>query len=369
MQVLQSRLPLAYADGSIVLGGTSVTVSAPLAQGRDQGGREKVPKKSNAKKRKQPEPDTADGPQPIPSDAGLLAQSALSRVLESEQSGPTSGLTRTPHPAKGICPNRSASSTLKDTTRNNLPLGDNLAIPLPVDCSSASKPSPPSLPISRHSSQLTTTSTLAPRAAVVPPAAASKRLKSAHIATVAAATTCVPRPEVDSSAATTATLNTLRVNPPSETGLIVPPTASSVTTPGVYQSVGAIPNLVRSSLRAPDTTASSQKRFKPLIMKKTVSSGRPSACQQSTSNPSRSEAFSLPQSSFLQLPVATNPPALGPITLPPSLSHRKRVASWAIILCQLSDSDRRQCALVSRLFRYSGNVQNSGSHVNLATEN
>ncbi|RPD77425.1 hypothetical protein L226DRAFT_544076 [Lentinus tigrinus ALCF2SS1-7] len=45
-------------------------------------------------------------------------------------------------------------------------------------------------------------------------------------------------------------------------------------------------------------------------------------------------------------------PALRPITLPPSLAHRKRVQSWAVILSGLSDKERAACALVSRAFRY-----------------
>ena len=47
-------------------------------------------------------------------------------------------------------------------------------------------------------------------------------------------------------------------------------------------------------------------------------------------------------------------PTLKPIDMPPSLSQRKHVQAWSIILSGLSDSDRRQCSLVSRLFRYAG---------------
>ncbi|GJE88344.1 hypothetical protein PsYK624_044270 [Phanerochaete sordida] len=45
-------------------------------------------------------------------------------------------------------------------------------------------------------------------------------------------------------------------------------------------------------------------------------------------------------------------PALHSISLPPPLSQRKRVQRWAIILRGLDDASRRQCALVSRTFRY-----------------
>ncbi|KAH8114351.1 hypothetical protein DFH11DRAFT_1855513 [Phellopilus nigrolimitatus] len=43
---------------------------------------------------------------------------------------------------------------------------------------------------------------------------------------------------------------------------------------------------------------------------------------------------------------------LQPITLPPSLSQRKRVHAWSVILSGISDRERRQCVEVSRMFRY-----------------
>ncbi|PCH39764.1 hypothetical protein WOLCODRAFT_67849 [Wolfiporia cocos MD-104 SS10] len=57
------------------------------------------------------------------------------------------------------------------------------------------------------------------------------------------------------------------------------------------------------------------------------------------------------------LPILT----LVPISLPPSLSHRKRIQRWVIILSGLSDEERRQCGLVSRMFRYA--VYLSASHL------
>ncbi|KAH9045038.1 hypothetical protein EDB84DRAFT_1576256, partial [Lactarius hengduanensis] len=46
------------------------------------------------------------------------------------------------------------------------------------------------------------------------------------------------------------------------------------------------------------------------------------------------------------------PLALSPITLPPSLSERKLVQRWAIILSGLSEEERFRCYFVSKLIRY-----------------
>lgn len=46
--------------------------------------------------------------------------------------------------------------------------------------------------------------------------------------------------------------------------------------------------------------------------------------------------------------------ALKAIEIPPSLFQRKRVHAWSVILSGLSDPERRQCALVSRMLRYAG---------------
>jgi hypothetical protein len=48
------------------------------------------------------------------------------------------------------------------------------------------------------------------------------------------------------------------------------------------------------------------------------------------------------------------PPALSPITLPPSLSERKLVQRWAVILSGLSEKERFRCFFVSKLIRYAG---------------
>ncbi|EPQ51018.1 hypothetical protein GLOTRDRAFT_133344 [Gloeophyllum trabeum ATCC 11539] len=112
------------------------------------------------------------------------------------------------------------------------------------------------------------------------------------------------------------------------------------------------------------TVAKQAKRFKPLAICKPVKphisapsrkvNGPSSACDESLAltslRPSHldsAEFFVFPYKSFA-VPECTR------ISLPPSLSQRKRVQRWAVILSGLSDAERRQCAQVSRMFRYAG---------------
>lgn len=69
----------------------------------------------------------------------------------------------------------------------------------------------------------------------------------------------------------------------------------------------------------------------------------------STSNVSV-EPLPAPYLDFLVLPV----PVLGLIGMPPSISDRKNVRSWSIILSGIPNTERRTCILVSRMFRYAG---------------
>lgn len=82
---------------------------------------------------------------------------------------------------------------------------------------------------------------------------------------------------------------------------------------------------------------------------------------------SSSSTESLP-TPYLDLP-ALPVPILGPIGMPPSISDRKKVHSWSIILSRISDADRRACVLVSRMFRYAGKsahpLLSLGSHLML----
>lgn len=62
------------------------------------------------------------------------------------------------------------------------------------------------------------------------------------------------------------------------------------------------------------------------------------------------ESLPAPYLDFPMIPV----PIPGLIGMPPSISHRKGVRSWSIILSGISDTERRACVLVSRVFRYAG---------------
>ncbi|KAI9465027.1 hypothetical protein BJY52DRAFT_1209866 [Lactarius psammicola] len=54
----------------------------------------------------------------------------------------------------------------------------------------------------------------------------------------------------------------------------------------------------------------------------------------------------------LDFPASMAPPALSPITLPPSLAERRLVHRWTVILSGLSEKERFRCCFVSKLIRY-----------------
>ena len=118
---------------------------------------------------------------------------------------------------------------------------------------------------------------------------------------------------------------------------------------------GAIPNT--ALLKNPASTA--EKRFKPLISKNKVNP------EQATSAPIKKNAekatqsqrtvlskVSLDANRYLEFPSPAPVPSLTTISLPPPLMQRKKVQRWAIILSQVEEEDCKQCALVSRTFRY-----------------
>lgn len=146
-------------------------------------------------------------------------------------------------------------------------------------------------------------------------------------------------------------------------------------------SIPAVPNTVtslqsQSSRTSPRSAilAPSGKRFKPLVISKplplksgvqtiTVPQQPISAVASfrltyrphiSTSGHSFQGSKNLATLYYLDLPAPAPVPTLASISLPPSLSQRRRVGRWAIILGGLSDNERRACALVSRMFRYAG---------------
>nr|VWO98577.1 CULLIN_2 domain-containing protein [Ganoderma boninense] len=96
------------------------------------------------------------------------------------------------------------------------------------------------------------------------------------------------------------------------------------------------------------------KRFKPLVVDR---SRFPSSSVQLPALPTPATNCSAMCSkgaplADLELDHFTTVPELFPITMPPTLSQRKRVHRWAVILSGLSNADRAVCAQVSRAFRY-----------------
>ena len=104
------------------------------------------------------------------------------------------------------------------------------------------------------------------------------------------------------------------------------------------------------------TISMSGKRFKPLKVMRplsaTLGNGNGSRCSQG----SKSANVAVQPTLLWHLDLSTPPePSLSSaITIPPSLSQRKLVQHWAIILSGLSDEERFRCCLVSKLIRYAG---------------
>ncbi|KAI0042156.1 hypothetical protein FA95DRAFT_1564602 [Auriscalpium vulgare] len=98
----------------------------------------------------------------------------------------------------------------------------------------------------------------------------------------------------------------------------------------------------------PRPPSGSAKRFKPLKVTKPISS-------TVLPPPTLPSKESLPVATvpcYLDFPEKPASLPLVPITYPPPLSQRRLVPRWAIILSGLSEVDRRQCILVSKMFRY-----------------
>ncbi|KAI0726236.1 hypothetical protein C8Q72DRAFT_929327, partial [Fomitopsis betulina] len=106
-----------------------------------------------------------------------------------------------------------------------------------------------------------------------------------------------------------------------------------------------------------------RKRFLKLIVAKTplVFSSRAVEAPQDTCAMDPPKPTCSPVLHHLDFPAPMPVPQLPSITLPPSLSQRKRVQHWAIILSGLTDAERRCCVLVSRMLRYA--VYLSASHI------
>ncbi|KAH8994325.1 hypothetical protein EDB86DRAFT_3044932 [Lactarius hatsudake] len=137
--------------------------------------------------------------------------------------------------------------------------------------------------------------------------------------------------------------------------------ALAVPVPPVSYGLSLSPKLAgaRRAVRAqPMGTTTSGKRFKPLEIMRP-----PAAMSGDTENAQMALGLhgdegartKAPHTAirhwYLDFPPMA-PLALFPITLPPSLSERKLVQRWAIILSGLSEEERFRCCFVSKLIRY-----------------
>ncbi|OSX60033.1 hypothetical protein POSPLADRAFT_1048467 [Postia placenta MAD-698-R-SB12] len=110
------------------------------------------------------------------------------------------------------------------------------------------------------------------------------------------------------------------------------------------------------------------KRFKKLVVLRPPNTGSaihmpeviPADFNPGTTATTAEDERPFQETPYLEFPPSPRPPELASITLPPSLSQRKRVHRWAVILSGLSNEERKQCVLVSRMFRYA--VYLSASH-------
>ena len=103
----------------------------------------------------------------------------------------------------------------------------------------------------------------------------------------------------------------------------------------------------------------SGKRFKPLLLKnqrlEVVKAASTRSLEKGQLQPKGLTSTSDSVISYLDF---SRPKSikLYPISLPPSVSQRKRVSALSLALCAISKVDLQLCAQVSRLFRYSGKL-------------
>ncbi|KAJ3519242.1 hypothetical protein NM688_g9329 [Phlebia brevispora] len=141
--------------------------------------------------------------------------------------------------------------------------------------------------------------------------------------------------------------------------------ASAGPTP-IIATIPKVPELPRDHLVKPSATSISgvsaaRKRFKPLVVNKKlpISPIATARLSQVSGAATVSAASAVPF--YLDLPSTSSEPSLSLIAFPPSITQRKRVLQWAVILSGLDDEDRRQCVFVSKLFRYA--VYLSAGHI------
>jgi hypothetical protein len=145
-------------------------------------------------------------------------------------------------------------------------------------------------------------------------------------------------------------------------GLLISPVVPVI--PALPVSCGRAPSLEQAGVRnlvRTQTRDTSGIRFKPLkVMRPAVATSGDVDYAQTTLGlhgeegaRTRAQLTNI-RYQYLDFPAATVPPALSPITLPPSLTERRLVQRWAIILRGLSDKERFRCCFVSKLIRYAG---------------
>ena len=113
------------------------------------------------------------------------------------------------------------------------------------------------------------------------------------------------------------------------------------------------------------SSASTSKRFKPLTVKNVITTSFPAGALPNATPRLERRILTVSSteiamnvtlaSSYLDFPL---PPiiSLVPITMPPSLSQRKLVQRYAILLSGISNEELGKCTLVSRMFRYAGMI-------------
>ncbi len=107
------------------------------------------------------------------------------------------------------------------------------------------------------------------------------------------------------------------------------------------------------------TISTSGKRFKPLKVTRPLSATLSDGNELRGSQRVKSASVTVHPGLLrhLDFNAPPEPPLLFAITIPPPLSQRKFVRRWAIILSSLSNRERFQCCLVSKLIRYAGERQ------------
>ena len=196
------------------------------------------------------------------------------------------------------------------------------------------------------------------------PGSISKRLSSETSHKVPATRLVKKRKVVNFSSSTTSAAVPMSRASTRITSAVPAKAPGLLISPAVPVSCGRTPSLEQAGVRnlvRTRTQRTSGMRFKPLkIMRSAVAtSGEVDYAQKTLGLHGENGAGTRVQltnirQQYLDFPAPLVPPALSPITLPPSLTERRLVQRWAIILRGLSDKERFRCCFVSKLIRYAG---------------